>query len=58
MTAASLAYLALVLGAYAVFVGALGLMWLRAGRKRPPAPPIEITQAKSVSRPDPPSGDV
>lgn len=51
MTASSIAYLTLVLGAYAVFVFALGLVWLRGGRRRRSAPRIEVTPAQSVSPP-------
>ncbi|WP_374470025.1 hypothetical protein [Phenylobacterium sp.] len=52
MSAANLAYLTLILAAYAVFMLVLGAVWLRSafGRK-PPAGKMEVTQAKEPAPP-------
>jgi hypothetical protein len=47
MTAASLAYLIMILAAYAVFMLVLGAVWLRSSAgHRKPAAKAEVTQAR------------
>ncbi|HEY8616328.1 hypothetical protein [Phenylobacterium sp.] len=54
MTAANLAYLLMILGAYALFVLVLGAYWVRSAfAARKPAEKIVITRAKEPAPAEP-----